>query len=198
MKSLDIGPRTINIWNTSEGYLWGQLVLRDVTTFATSSDGSYLITGKSKFNHTSATLEKWDLDEPQETVAYVDEFAEQRRIEFDELFATWHRDNVPSIAEGKTVRKKRLSDKVDLPAPLVDSQDFTKVQLGMSYPEVMDVLLGHGSFQAELASDEEGNPIVRAHVTYQSIDQNRSPYRLEFEANVSQQPYELKLVSKGN
>jgi len=61
----------------------------------------------------------------------------------------------------------------------------------------MDRLLGYGTFTVELVNDSQGNPVVRADVSYLASDKDHPPYQLVFEAKPTQEPYELRLVTKG-
>lgn len=192
-KTLDIGLRKINIWNIKSGSLWGRLTLRDVSTFATSHSGGYLFTGKNGYNHSPAILEKWDIRKPSKFVEYSDEFAIERRLEFDELFKEWIPDHDASHSPGTKTRKNVMRNiKVDIAAPPVSEAEFEKLQIGMTYPEVMDLFLGHGEFRASLQADE----VVRFVVSFVSAGANDETRELVFEAKLNEEPYLLRLVTK--
>ena len=86
------------------------------------------------------------------------------------------------------------------PAPAVQEADYNELKLGMTYPQVMRVLLGYGNFKAEVVDVDKKrygyDTMVRAIVTYESMDSEEALYVMVFEGNLMAEPYQIKLVEK--
>ncbi len=181
VKTEDIGPRNINIWKISTGALWGRLTLRDVLSVAVSPDGKYLLTGKSKYLIEPALLEKWDLSKPDKIVPFEGEFDIARRSEFEAISAQYNRGAL-------------------MPAPFVTKTDYDKLRIGMTYEQVIRVLLGVGKFEAEVVEVDVNKfgfeSMVRATVTYDAMGSPNAQYQLIFEGDLADEPYKIKLTKK--
>lgn len=179
-KRFDVSDTNINIFDLRTGVLWGRIPLKNARAIAVSPDGNEFYTSVDKFINKPAIIQKWQFDRPSEIVPFTDEFQLYREVEFRENQGT-------------------SRDKGNAPAVMPD--DYKKIVIGMTYDEVIRILLGRGKLEAsalEVDKSKYGyDTMIRANVVYEAVsDKEPALYQLTFEGDLHGDRSKLKLVKK--